>query len=76
MKTARLLLATLSFVYPAFAELTAEQKNADFRTLSALFAKQYAPYEWKKVLFDFDLLDVAPWLDRVRNTTSKHHKRS
>ena len=33
--------------------------------MAALYARRYAPYEWKRQLFGFDLLDIGPWLDRV-----------
>ncbi|MBI2688241.1 MAG: hypothetical protein HYX27_18205 [Acidobacteria bacterium] len=70
MKTAKLLLAAAFLACPGFAELTMDQRVADFRRLAALYDKQYAPYEWKKTLFGFDALDVAPWLARVRKTTN------
>ena len=63
------LISTLLFV-PAFAQLTTDQKIADFRYLAGLYDKQYAPYEWKKTLFGFDLLNVDSWVDRVAKTTS------
>jgi hypothetical protein len=52
----------------AFAQLTHEQKVADFKTLVALYDKNYGPYEWKKKAFDFDLLKIQPWLDKVNAT--------
>jgi len=58
------IIATL-VASPAWAQLTVEQKLHDFENMAALYAKRYAPYEWKKQLFGFDLLDIAPWLDRV-----------
>ena len=54
--------------WPAAAQLTVEQKLADFQTVVALYAKQYAPYEWKLETEKFDLYDVAPWVDRIRKT--------
>jgi C-terminal processing protease CtpA/Prc len=50
---------------PASAQLTVEQKVQDFQNLAGLYAKRYAPYEWKKELFGFDLLDIGRWLDSV-----------
>ncbi len=49
-----------------FGQLTTEQKTADFTHLAGLYAKQYAPYEWKLAVAQFDLFDLRPWLDRVR----------
>lgn len=50
---------------PAIAQMTREQKLADFRQLAAVYAKNYAPYEWKKEAVKFDLLEIGTWLDRV-----------
>ena len=55
--------------WPVAAQLTVEQKLADFQTVVALYAKQYAPYEWKLETEKFDLYNVAPWVDRIRKTT-------
>jgi hypothetical protein len=52
----------------AFAELTTEQKLADFKQLAALYSKHYAPYEWKRDTVRFDLLDLERWLARVAAT--------
>ncbi len=46
----------------SFAQLTAEQKIADFQHLAGLFAKQYAPYDWKRDALGTDLLRIGPWL--------------
>ena len=50
------------------AQLTLDQKLLDFQTLAAVYAKNYAPYEWKLQTQGFDLLDIRPWLDQVRQT--------
>lgn len=42
-----------------------DQRLLDFQQLVALYAKQYAPYEWKRDVIGFDLLKLGPWLDRV-----------
>jgi len=49
----------------AFGQLTVDQKVADFQSVAGLYAKRYAPYEWKRDAIGFDLLNVAPWLDRI-----------
>jgi hypothetical protein len=73
MKPVRTLFAAavvLAAAVPScFAQLTAEQKAADFRYLAGLYAKQYASYEWKRTLFDFDAMNLTPWLERVARTT-------
>jgi len=65
-----LCVLALTLAPAAFADLTPEQKLSDFRELAALYDKQYAPYEWKRTVFGFDLLNIAPWLDRVSKTTT------
>jgi hypothetical protein len=51
-----------------FADLTQEQKIADFLQLANLYAKNYAPYQWKRDVIGFDLYDGKPWLDQVKLT--------
>jgi peptidase S41-like protein/PDZ domain-containing protein len=48
--------------------LTPAQKDADFRYLASLYAVYYAPADWKLQLFNFNVLDIQPWLDRVAQT--------
>jgi len=36
--------------------------------LSALYAKNYGPYELHRDLFGFDLYNIQPWLDQVNNS--------
>ena len=50
------------------AQLTTDQKIEEFQYLTALYAKNYAPYEWKKETQSFDLLDIGAWLDRIRSS--------
>lgn len=50
------------------AQLTTEQKLADFNHLAALYAKQYGPYEWKRDHISFDLLNLSPWIGKVAAT--------
>ena len=54
------------------AQLLPDQKLLDFQQLAALYAKQYAPYEWKRDVLNVDLLQLAPWLDQVRATKDRH----
>src|SRR5262245_22608266 len=62
----RLVAVALCFlcVGPVSAQLSREQKFHDFQNLAALYAKRYAPYEWKRAAFGFDLYDIGPWLNR------------
>jgi hypothetical protein len=52
----------------AWGQLTPEQKALDLQTIASLYAKQYAPYEWKRDALGFDLFDLRPWLERARQT--------
>ncbi len=68
----RSIALTLIFAcsFPAgelLAQLSAEQRVLDFQNLAGIYAKRYAPYEWKRQVFGFDLYNVKPWLERVRN---------
>jgi C-terminal processing protease CtpA/Prc len=60
-----LLLAALAF--PVLAQMTPEQRAFDFQALVASLNRNYAPYEWKRELFGFDMLNLKPWLERIRN---------
>ena len=55
----------VSCVVPAFGQLTQSQKIADFTALAALYDKNYGPYEWKRDVIGFDLLNLTPWLTQV-----------
>jgi len=50
--------------------LTPAQKEADFRYLASMYSTYYAPLDWKKQLFNFDVLAIKPWLDQVAATTT------
>ena len=65
MKSIALFLCFLISA-PAFAQLSVEQRAFDFQVLASLYAKRYAPLQWKRDLFNFDVLDLKPWLSRVR----------
>ena len=47
------------------AQLLPQQRVQDFQNLTALYEKRYAPYDWKKLAFGYDLFNTKPWLDRV-----------
>jgi len=64
------LILWLAAPPPASAQLTTDQKVVDFQSLAALYAKWYAPYEWKQQLFQYDVLNLAPWLTEIRATTN------
>jgi hypothetical protein len=47
-----------------------DQKIFDFQALAGLYAKHYAPHDWKLMLFGFDSANISPWLDRVNATAN------
>jgi hypothetical protein len=47
--------------------LTGSQRESDFVQLANMFAKNYAPYEWKRDVVGFDLYRLTPWLQRVHH---------
>jgi hypothetical protein len=53
-----------------FGQLTTDQKVSDFMQLAGLYAKNYAPYEWKRDVIGFDLYNVKPWVEKVKNSKS------
>jgi hypothetical protein len=50
----------------SLAQMTMQQRVDDFNYLTALLNRNYAPYEWKRQVFGFDLLETKPWIERVR----------
>ena len=52
------------------AELTVDQKLSDFNYLAGLYAKHYQPYQWKRDVIGFDLYNLKPWLDQVKQSKS------
>jgi len=52
-----------------FAQLTQDQKVADFNSLVALYNRNYAPLDWKERAFAYDALDAQPWLNQIKAST-------
>ncbi|MBL0159401.1 MAG: hypothetical protein IPP47_20185 [Bryobacterales bacterium] len=65
-----LAILTLWIVAASAQGLTPAQKEADFRYMASLYSTYYAPVTWKAQLFQFNALDLKPWLTRVANTTT------
>lgn len=64
---ARIALAAVALAASALAQMTPNQRMFEFQALASVYAKNYAPYEWKRDLYKFDMLDIKPWMERVRN---------
>jgi hypothetical protein len=63
------MLLVLVSASPASAQqaLTNRQRVADLNQVSSFYAKNYAPYEWKRAVSGFDLLNLAPWQPRLHD---------
>jgi hypothetical protein len=60
------VLLTVSAALPrAQTALTEPQRIADLNQLASFYAKNYAPYEWKRDVFGFDLLRLNEWLQEI-----------
>jgi hypothetical protein len=64
---AALFVAIAGAVPGAQEALTTKQRDTDLVQLAGMFAKQYAPYEWKRDVIGFDLYRLTPWLKRVHH---------
>ena len=62
------LVALAASTLRAQEALTSKQRIADLEQLAALYAKNYAPYEWKRDVLGFDLLRLTPWLQRIHHS--------
>ncbi len=61
------LILLLALALPAFAQMTPAQREFDFRVMAANLSRYYAPSDWKRQLFGFDMFDLRPWLEKIRN---------
>ena len=63
------MLVAASVAAPRAQEaLTLDQRRTDLTQLADVYAKQYAPYEWKRdVATGFDLYRLTEWLQRVHH---------
>jgi hypothetical protein len=62
-----LVLGLLVTTLRAQDALTRSQRDTDLIQLASFYAKNYAPYEWKRDVIGFDLLRLTPWLQRVHH---------
>ena len=52
------------------AQLTPDQRAADLTALASIYAKQYAPANWKILALGSNLFYLSPWLDKARAARS------
>lgn len=69
-KIISLLITVFGSVGVLSAQLSPDQRSQDFQNLVALYAKRYAPYDWKRQALKFDAFDIRPWLDRINAAQS------
>lgn len=65
-----MLLCLLLAIPPVFGQeaLTTIQRNTDLIQLASFYAKNYAPYEWKRDVIGFNLYRLTPWLQTVHHS--------
>lgn len=68
MKAIRLLVVAAALSASGLAQMTTDQKIADFTNMSQFYVRHYTPANWKIEQFRFDLREIGPWLTRVRAT--------
>lgn len=66
LRLAIVVLAAATCVPSLLAQVTPEQRVQDFQQLVNLYARRYAPAEWKKQAVRFDVSNTGQWLERVR----------
>ena len=52
------------------AQMTPDQRLFEFQTLASIYAKRYAPANWKQQALGVNIFEVRPWTDRVRAAKS------
>lgn len=62
------VLLSASASIHAQTALTEPQRTADLNQLAGFYAKNYAPYEWKRDLFGIDLLRLNDWFQAIHKT--------
>src|SRR5579862_4092356 len=65
MKRLLILALVLTCASSCYAQMTHEQKVADFSAIAGLYDKNYGPYNWKIQAFDYDMLRLQPWLAQI-----------
>lgn len=60
-----MLLLPLLFTQAGFGQLTPAQRQQEMIQLIQLYNRSYGPYEWKRELFNFEMLNARPWLTRA-----------
>jgi C-terminal processing protease CtpA/Prc len=67
---ARSLLLLCAAALGVSAQMTPEQRLFDFQSIAALYAKRYAPANWKLQSLGVNIFELKPWADQVRAAKS------
>jgi C-terminal processing protease CtpA/Prc len=67
---ARSLILLCAAALGVSAQMTPEQRLFDFQTIAALYAKRYAPANWKLQSLGVNIFELKPWADQVRSAKS------
>ncbi len=66
----RFILGSLVSTMICSGQLTPDQKQFDMQSLASIYAKRYGPAEWKRNVFQFDVLSLSPWVGKVAATAN------
>src|SRR5258708_15550977 len=64
----RLIALVLAASAMCSAQMTKEQKVADFLQLASTYAINYGPAQWKRDALHVDLLNVGDWMNQAANS--------
>ncbi len=70
MKTIYSIIGLLVIAGSLAAQLSPVQRVADLTALASIYAKQYAPANWKIQALGANLFYLSPWLDKARAARS------
>lgn len=70
MKTIHSIVGLLVIVGSLAAQLTPAQRVSDLTALASIYAKQYAPANWKIQALGANLFYISPWLEKARAARS------
>ncbi len=65
----RFLFALAAAAGLCSAQMTPQQKNADFVQLASTYAINYGPLQWKLTALNVDVLNIGDWLNQAVNST-------
>lgn len=66
MKATTRIFGVLALASSLSAALTEEQRVQDFQAVSGLYAKSYAPANWKIQSLGINIFETGDWLKRIR----------